>query len=99
SMTSFPYQSFKCMRDQSSSLSDLFAFGGVRGRINVVADGKADLANVQAVSGNYFAGLGMQPLLGRLLEDEDDKAAASPVAVISHRYWEQRFGGNAAVVG
>src|SRR5437879_5169991 len=77
SMTSFPYQSFKCMRDQSSSLSDLFAFGGVRGRINVVADGKADLANIQAVSGNYFAGLGVQPLLGRLLADEDDKAAAS----------------------
>ncbi len=40
-----------------------------------------------------------QPLLGRVLTDEDDKPAASPAAVLSFRYWQQRFGGNPAVVG
>jgi predicted permease len=96
-MTSFPYQSYQRMRAQDSPLSDIFAFGGVS--LNVSADGQADVANGQAVSGNYFLGLGVQPLLGRLLTDEDDKVSVSPVAVLSYRYWQQRFKGNAAVVG
>ena len=80
-MTSFPYQSFQRMREQESALSDVFAFGNVG--LNVSADGRADVASGQAVSGNYFAGLGVQPLLGRLLTDEDDKPAASAAAVLS----------------
>lgn len=96
-MTSFPFQSFQRMREQDSALSDIFAFGNVG--LNVSADGQADVASGQAVSGNYFGGLGVQPLLGRVLTEEDDKAAASAVAVLSHRYWQQRFGGNPAVIG
>jgi predicted permease len=96
-MTSFPYQSFQRMREQPGALSDIIAFGNVN--LNVNADGQADVANGQAVSGNYFAGLGVQPLLGRLLTDEDDTSAASPAAVLSYRYWQQRFGGDAAVIG
>ena len=96
-MTSFPYQSFQRLREQESALSDIFAFGNVG--LNVSADGQADVASGQAVSGNYFAGLGVQPLLGRVLTEEDDKAAASAAAVLSFRYWKQRFGGNPSVIG
>ncbi len=56
-MTSFPYQSYSRMREQQSVLSDLFAFGDVS--LNVNADGQADVAKGQAVSGNYYAGLGV----------------------------------------
>jgi len=96
-MTSFPYQSFRLFREQPGALSDVFAFGNVS--LNVNADGQADVASGQAVSGNYYAGLGVQAMIGRVITDEDDKAGAGPVAVISHRYWQRRFGGNAAVVG
>ena len=96
-MTSFAYQSYQRMREQQGPLSDIFAFGGVG--LNVSADGQADVANGQAVSGNYFIGLGVQPAAGRLLTDEDDKPAATPVAVLSHRYWEKRFGRDQGVVG
>ncbi|HZM87711.1 MAG TPA: ABC transporter permease [Blastocatellia bacterium] len=96
-MTSFPYQSYQRMREQDSALSDIFAFGNVS--LNVSADGRADVANGQAVSGNYFAGLGVQPLLGRLLTDDDDRAAADAAAVLSYRYWNQRFGANPTVIG
>ncbi len=98
--TSFPYQSYQRMRDQQTSqgvVSDIFAFGYVR--LNVLADGQADFVFGQAVTGNYHVGLGVQPLLGRLLSDDDDKPAATPVAVISYRYWQKCFGGNATVVG
>jgi predicted permease len=95
-MTSFPYQSFQRMREEESALSDVFAFGNVG--LNVSADGHADVASGQAVSGNYFAGLGVQPLLGRVLNDEDDKPGAPAAAVLSYRYWKLRFGGNPEVV-
>jgi predicted permease len=96
-MTSFPFQSYQRMRELDSPLSDVFAFGDLG--LNVSADGQADVASGQAVTGNYYAGLGVQAMLGRVLTDQDDKAAASPVAVISHRYWQKRFGGNEAVIG
>jgi predicted permease len=95
--TSFPYQSFQRMREQQSELSNVFAFGDLS--LNVNASGQADVANGQAVSGGYYAGLSVQAMLGRTLTDEDDQAAASPVAVLSHRYWQRRFGGDAAVIG
>ncbi len=53
-MTSFPYQSFQRIREQQSvqsALSDIFAFGYVSGGLNVSADGHADVASAQAVSG------------------------------------------------
>src|SRR4030095_3576149 len=56
-MTSFPYQTFQRLREQESALSDICAFGGVG--LNVNANGRADVAEGQAVSGNYFAVLGV----------------------------------------
>ena len=96
-MTSFAYQSFTAMRDRESVLSDVFAFGDVN--LNVNADGQAEVASGQAVSGNYYGGLGVKALLGRPITDEDDTASASPVAVISYRYWQRRFSGDRAVIG
>ncbi len=97
SMTSFPMQAFQRMREVESPLSDIFVFGDVG--LNVSADGQSDVVSGQAVSGNYYAGLGVQAMLGRVLTNEDDSASASPAAVISYRYWQQRFSGNEAVIG
>src|SRR6185436_3962592 len=96
-MTSFAFQTFKRMREQESPLSEVFAFGNVGLTVN--ADGQADVASGQAVSGNYFRGLGVQPVIGRVLTDEDDIPNATAVAVLSHRYWQLRFGGDKSVVG
>jgi predicted permease len=96
-MTSFPYQSYVRFREQPGLLSDVFAFGGVS--LNVSADGQADVASGQAVSGNYYAGLGVQAMIGRTITDEDDKASASPVAALSYRYWQRRFSGDPGVIG
>ena len=100
-MTSFPYVSYQRMREQQrerqGALSDIFAF--TRFNVNLLADGQADVVNGQVVTGNYHLGLGLRPLLGRLLTDEDDQASANPVAVLSYRCWQKHFGGNPSVVG
>ena len=79
-------------------LSDLFAFGPVYG-LTAVANEQAEDIRGQAVSGGYYAGLGVQPMLGRAITDSDDNAAAPPVVVLSHFYWQERFGANPAVIG
>jgi predicted permease len=62
---------------------------------HVTVNGETELAHMQWVSGNYHAVLGINARIGRTLSGED----RDPVAVISHRYWQQRFGGDRNVVG
>ena len=51
------------------------------------------------VSGSYFPVLGIQPSLGRLLGPADDRfLGESPVVVLSHSYWQTRFGADPAVI-
>src|SRR2546425_580142 len=95
--TSFPLQTFTRFREQQSVLSDVFAFGTVS--MNLNADGQAEVVGGQAVSGNYYAALGVPAFLGRTINDSDDNAAATPVAVLTHRYWQRRFAGDRGVVG
>jgi predicted permease len=76
---------------------------GRTGRLDVKLDGsesEAEPPRGRMVSGNYFAILGVPTLLGRPLTVEDDRAAnGSPVTVISHAYWQRRFGGDPGVLG
>ncbi|MFN8060983.1 MAG: ABC transporter permease [Vicinamibacterales bacterium] len=54
----------------------------------------------EVVSGNFFRTLDVQPALGRLLVDDDDRVPdGHPVAVLSHAAWQQRFGGTPDIVG
>lgn len=52
------------------------------------------------VSGNYFPVLGVSPERGRTFSQEDDqKGNPHAVAVISHGFWTQRFGGDPELIG
>ena len=52
-----------------------------------------------AVSHGYFAALGVPPMLGRVLSEDDDRPEASPVAVVGHALWTRRFGADPTLVG
>src|SRR5262245_58149507 len=79
-------------------LSDFFAFAPIFG-LTVVANEQAESIGGQFVSGGYYAGLGVRPILGRAITDTDDNAATAPVAVLSHYYWQERFGAKPDVIG
>jgi predicted permease len=97
--TSFSLLAFERMRAQRSPLSDIFAFAPFS-QVNILVDGQPEItATAQMVSGTYHAGLGVAAALGRTLAPRDDQASAPPVAVISFRYWERRFGGQPDVLG
>src|ERR1700722_3134939 len=69
------------------------------GRLNLTGNGPATVINGQLVSGDFFRTMGLKPMAGRLLEAEDDKPSAAPVAVLNYGYWQSAFGGSRDVVG
>ncbi|HMV82224.1 MAG TPA: ABC transporter permease [Blastocatellia bacterium] len=79
-------------------MSDLFAFAPLYEMTALVND-QAEVVRGQGVSGGYYNGLGVQPILGRTINDADDNAASSPVVVISHKYWQERFAASPTVIG
>jgi predicted permease len=85
-------------REPNSPVSDLFAFGPLKD-INARFSEHAEIIEGQAVSGNYYAGLGIQPILGRAITDQDDQKSAPPVVVLSNKLWRERFSANPEVIG
>src|SRR5262249_32218165 len=62
------------------------------------SDGARTRISGQLVSGGYFRTLQVLPQQGRLL-DEDDVRTASPVAVISDKYWRSVLNSSASAIG
>ena len=95
----FPYSGFERLREASPPfLSTIFTvFRG--GKMNVLIDGNAELTDAQYVSGEFFPGLAISPVAGRLLVAADDRKNAEPVAVISAGYAARRFGSIGNAVG
>ena len=95
---SFSYPDYVDLRDHNKSFSGLIA-SDVRS-LNLTGTGKPQRVWTTICSANYFDVLGVRPILGRgFLPAEDTKAGTTPVAVISYRLWQTRFGGDAKVIG
>jgi putative ABC transport system permease protein len=62
--------------------------------------GPAEQLDALYVSASLFPMLGVTPVAGRLFAQEDDlRANATTVVVLSHRFWQRRFGGRSDIVG
>jgi predicted permease len=65
----------------------------------VMASGRTHSVVAEAVSGDYFGVMGLQPAAGRLLQETDDKPAGPAVAIISSRLWRRLFDGSDSAIG
>jgi len=85
-------------RRQSEVFSQLAAFDWTS--FNLAGPGEAS-ERVQglAVTFDYFAALGVQPTLGRVFSQDEDKAGADAVIVLSNRFWRGRFAADAGIIG
>jgi len=93
----FGYPQFERFREQSQTLAGIF--GGTRlGSVNVTFHGASGLAQGDAYTDNLFSVLGVTPQQGRLLVPGEDRTGAS-VAVLSDRFWRNRFAADPSVVG
>ena len=95
----FPFPAFERLQEASRPvLSSLFAYHPA-GRVNVMINGESEMASGEYVSGDFFGGVTVSPVAGRLIAADDDRVAAPPVAVISLGYSQRRFGGAAEAAG
>jgi predicted permease len=98
----FSTEQYREFRDHTPGFSSLAAFQAGRAQIGVRRQGSdhaSEPFGAEFVSGNSFDTFGLSAWMGRLLRDSDDAKGAPPVAVISYRTWQQKFGSDPTVVG
>ncbi|HEY4229323.1 MAG TPA: ABC transporter permease [Thermoanaerobaculia bacterium] len=93
----FPFAVFEQVRDHNRTLQGVSAYDGTR--LSASIDGQPEVLWGQCVSGNFFELLGVRATRGRTLSPADDTSTAPPAAMLSHRYWQRRFGSDTAILG
>jgi predicted permease len=100
----FPYDFYKRVEQEHPEFQGICAFGSFSTEVSVrfgsSNSGPATQAVSHLVSGNFFSVLGAEPMMGRaILPSDADAPGRNPVAVISHRYWQQALSSDPAIIG
>jgi predicted permease len=94
------YPDYLDIRRRTTTLDHVYAHPLFPVTMNLAASDGAEDVLGDVVTTNYFAALGARAVVGRLFSpEESDRPAASPIAVLSHRYWSRRFGARRDIVG
>ena len=84
-------------REESRTLADVAIWNGNA----LTVTGLAEPERVDGISATFrlLPMLGVQPILGRAVAERDDEVGSPEVVMLSHGYWQRRFGGDLGVVG
>lgn len=71
-----------------------------RGRlVAVTGNGDPEAVRAMPTTSGVFRALRVTPSLGRIFTSEDEDPESPPTILLSHGYWQSRFGGDAGVLG
>jgi len=85
------------MKERARTFESIAARSGAT--FNLTEGGDPEQVFGTHVTASYFPLLAVQPAMGRTFTEAEDTAGASKVAVISHRLFVRRFGGEPGIVG
>src|SRR5688500_2515475 len=86
------------LRVEQQAFSSIGAWGS--GRWDLSKEGESQRIIGLYVSGGFFQTVGVRAHVGRLLGEQDDwKGCGASAAVISHGFWQSRYGANSGVIG
>ncbi len=86
------------LKSEMSGYGDIAAYAGAD--MSLSEPGKpAEMAEGLRASANLFSALGGAAQLGRLFRPDEEVPGNERVLVLSHRYWQNHFGGDAGVIG
>ena len=91
------YPNFLDWRARNQVFESMSTFRGWA--VNVTGADQPESLTSRMVTADYFRVMRATPVLGRDFTDADDQPGAAPVTIISHAFWQQRFGGDQNVVG
>jgi predicted permease len=97
SNTTFSVPEIKDFRARATTVENFGEFSTVE--FNLIGLGEPRVVDAGVVDGRYFEVVGLQPLLGRLVEPSDDGFKAAGVAVLTHRFWTTSLNSDPSVVG
>jgi putative ABC transport system permease protein len=87
-------------REQAGVFTDMAAYPSFAGTTTLTGHGEPRLLTLQLITGNFFSVLGVNPLIGRQLQDEETWSPGAPRAVmLSYRTWRDVFGGADSLIG
>ena len=89
---------FLAWQSDLKSVSELGAFR-TESRTLRVDDGTRHVVEVAEITASGFRIARVAPVMGRPLLEEDERASATPVVVISHDEWQTRFGRDPMILG
>ncbi len=95
SSVSFP--SYEIYRENQQGLESLEAYGRLSMTFNF--EERAESLHGALVTAGLFRALGVSPARGRGFQPEEDHPGSNAVVILSHRLWQQRFGGDPEIVG
>jgi predicted permease len=88
---------FADWRAQNQTFQDIAAYQ--QEDFNLTGSGEPERVRGLRVSATMFSVLGVRPVLGRDFQRDEDKPGVPAAVVISHGFWQRRFGGNPNVIG
>ena len=98
-ISSFPEVYFDTVRDHATTLAFTFGQAGEYEHFSMTAPSPAADISVRGVTPQFFRALGVQPLFGRVLvEDDEERASETPPVLLSYGLWRRRFSGDRDVV-
>jgi putative ABC transport system permease protein len=84
-------------KNQNRSFEDMAALD--TRFFNLTGDGEPEHVSAYGVTANFFPLLGVQPQLGRVFANEEDRPGATKVALLSNQLWQTRYGADQGIVG
>ena len=97
-MTTMSYAAFRAAQKLDDAFADVAA--SRPDRLTTGRGAEMVELSVIAATGDYFRVLGTRPAVGRFFDGDDDRLpAGNAVAVLSHAYWQRRYGGSMAALG
>ena len=90
---------YRDYRDRSDVFESLALFRGGSDGHTILGGEVPERASGLRVSVNFFETLGVRTLLGRGFLEEEGEPDGPAVVVLSHGYWQRRFGGSTDVLG
>jgi putative ABC transport system permease protein len=93
---SLAYPNFQDWRSQNHVFEKIGVYN--RQSYNLTGVGEAERIITGQVSADLFSALRVNPTLGRLFTNEEDKPGAAPVVVLSYGLWQRRFGGQSNII-
>ena len=88
---------FAAYREQNRSFESIAIYN--TGATNLTGAGEPERLPIGTVTADFFKVFGVNPLLGRTFAVGEDVKGKNQVCVISHAFWQRRFGGDPNVVG